>query len=100
MKNSTIGDLQPIQLPEPVFDRCGTLFEALKMRRTSRASAIERSHCRFSRISYGLHRESTASKDLLEARAVLRDRRVIHRRSVSMLPRRKGRICMSLILTG
>jgi hypothetical protein len=36
MKNSTIGDLQPIQLPEPVFDRCGTLFEALKMRRTSR----------------------------------------------------------------
>jgi len=36
MKNSTIGDLQPIQLPEPVFDRCGTLFEALKMRRTCR----------------------------------------------------------------
>ena len=36
MKNSTIGDLQPIQLPEPVFDRCRTLFEALKMRRTSR----------------------------------------------------------------
>jgi len=36
MKNSTIGDLRPIQLAEPVFDRCGTLFEALKMRRTSR----------------------------------------------------------------
>jgi hypothetical protein len=36
MKNSTIGGLQPIQLPEPVFDRCGTLFEALKLRRTSR----------------------------------------------------------------
>ena len=36
MKNSTIGDLQPIQLPEPVFDRCRTLFEALKLRRTSR----------------------------------------------------------------
>ncbi len=37
MKNSTIGDLQPITLPEPVFERCGTVFEALKMRRTSRA---------------------------------------------------------------
>ena len=36
MKNRTIGDLQPIQLPEPVFDRCRTLFEALKLRRTSR----------------------------------------------------------------
>ena len=36
MKNSTIGDLQPIQLPEPVFDRRVTLFEALKMRRTTR----------------------------------------------------------------
>jgi hypothetical protein len=37
MKNSKRGDLQPITLPEPVFDRCGTIFEALKMRRTSRA---------------------------------------------------------------
>ena len=36
MKNRTMGDLQPIQLPEPVFDRCGTLFEALKKRRTTR----------------------------------------------------------------
>jgi nitroreductase len=36
MKNSTIGDLQPIQLRKPVFDRCGTLFEALKSRRTTR----------------------------------------------------------------
>lgn len=37
MKNSKIRDLEPINLPEPVFDRCGTVFEALKMRRTSRA---------------------------------------------------------------
>ncbi len=37
MKNSKIRDLQPVTLPEPVFDRCGTVFEALKMRRTSRA---------------------------------------------------------------
>jgi hypothetical protein len=37
MKNSKINDLQPIILPEPVFDKCGTVFEALKMRRTSRA---------------------------------------------------------------
>jgi nitroreductase len=37
MKNSMIRDLQPITLSEPVFDRCGTVFEALKMRRTSRA---------------------------------------------------------------
>jgi nitroreductase len=36
MKNSKIGGLQPIQLLEPVFDRCGTLFEALKTRGTSR----------------------------------------------------------------
>ena len=37
MKNSTIGDLQPIMLPKPVFDRSGTLFQALKKRRTSRS---------------------------------------------------------------
>jgi Nitroreductase family len=37
MKNGKIGDLRPIRLPEPVFERCGTVFEALKKRRTSRA---------------------------------------------------------------
>ena len=37
MKSSMIGDMEPITLSEPVFDRCGTVFEALKMRRTSRA---------------------------------------------------------------
>jgi nitroreductase len=37
MKDSTIKDLQPIRLSEPVFDRCSTVFQALKMRRTSRA---------------------------------------------------------------
>jgi hypothetical protein len=37
MKNRKIKDLQPIILPEPVFERCGTVFEALKIRRTSRA---------------------------------------------------------------
>jgi hypothetical protein len=37
MKNAKIRDLQPITLPKPVFDRCATVFEALKMRRTSRA---------------------------------------------------------------
>jgi hypothetical protein len=36
MENSTTRDLQPVQLLEPVFDRCGTLFQALKMRRTTR----------------------------------------------------------------
>jgi hypothetical protein len=36
VKRSTTGDLQPIQLLEPVFERCGTVFEALKLRRTSR----------------------------------------------------------------
>lgn len=36
MKNSKINDLQSIILPPPVFDRCSTVFEALKMRRTSR----------------------------------------------------------------
>jgi hypothetical protein len=37
MKDSKLRDLQSIALPEPVFDRSGTVFEALKMRRTSRA---------------------------------------------------------------
>jgi nitroreductase len=37
MKRSMIGDMEPITLPEPAFGRCGTVFEALKMRRTSRA---------------------------------------------------------------
>jgi SagB-type dehydrogenase family enzyme len=37
MKNKTIGAMQPISLPEPLFDQCGTVFEALKMRRTSRS---------------------------------------------------------------
>ena len=37
MNKSPIKDFQPIVLPEPVFDRCLTVFEALKVRRTSRA---------------------------------------------------------------
>jgi hypothetical protein len=36
MNRSSIKDLQPISLPEPVFDRCLTVFQALKVRRTSR----------------------------------------------------------------
>lgn len=36
MNKSPIGDFKPIALPEPVFDRCKTVFEALKARRTSR----------------------------------------------------------------
>lgn len=36
MNKSPIGDLKPIALPDPVFDRCLTVFEALKHRRTSR----------------------------------------------------------------
>lgn len=34
---SVTGDLQPIKLPLPVFDKSGDLFEALKLRRTSRS---------------------------------------------------------------
>ena len=37
MERSMIGDMKRITLPEPVFDRCGTIFEALKSRRTTRA---------------------------------------------------------------
>jgi nitroreductase len=37
MKNKTIGAMQPITLPQPLFDQCGTVFEALKMRRTCRS---------------------------------------------------------------
>jgi nitroreductase len=37
MKDNAIGVLQPITLLKPAFDRCGTVFEALKMRRTSRS---------------------------------------------------------------
>jgi SagB-type dehydrogenase family enzyme len=42
MTNSKIGDLRPIGLPEPVFDRCGTVFEALGLRRTARAISDEK----------------------------------------------------------
>ncbi len=37
MNKSSIRDPQPIALPEPVFDRCLTVFDALKARRTSRS---------------------------------------------------------------
>jgi hypothetical protein len=37
MKDKAIGDLQPIRLPEPVFERCSSVYVALKMRRTSRS---------------------------------------------------------------
>jgi SagB-type dehydrogenase family enzyme len=36
MNNGKIGDLHPVPLPKPVFDRCGTVYEALKRRSTSR----------------------------------------------------------------
>jgi SagB-type dehydrogenase family enzyme len=36
MKNETIRTLQSITLPQPLFDSRGTVFDALKMRRTSR----------------------------------------------------------------
>jgi len=37
MKNKTVGAMQPIALPQPLFDQCGTVFESLKMRRTCRS---------------------------------------------------------------
>lgn len=37
MKNSTTEDLRSIKLPKPLFAHCSTVFEALKMRRTSRS---------------------------------------------------------------
>lgn len=37
MKNSTTEDLRSIKLPNPLFAHCGTVFEALKMRGTSRS---------------------------------------------------------------
>ncbi len=36
MSKSQIRNLQPVTLPKPVFDRCLTVFDALKARRTSR----------------------------------------------------------------
>jgi len=42
MNKSPIRDLKPIVLLEPVFDRCLTVFEALKIRRTSRAIGGEK----------------------------------------------------------
>ena len=42
MNKSSIRNLQPIALPEPVFDHCLTVFEALKIRRTSRAIGGEK----------------------------------------------------------
>ncbi len=37
MNRNLIKDLEPLALPEPAFDRCLTVFEALKARRTSRS---------------------------------------------------------------
>ena len=37
MENSQADQIQPIDLPQPVFDHCVNVFEALKSRRTSRA---------------------------------------------------------------
>ncbi len=37
MNRSQLGDIQPIALHEPAFDRCLNVFEALKIRRTSRS---------------------------------------------------------------
>jgi nitroreductase len=37
MENREIGDLQSIKLPKPAFEAGTTVFEALKMRRTSRS---------------------------------------------------------------
>ncbi len=37
MKGSSIGEFQPITLLDPVFERVRTVFETLKMRRTSRS---------------------------------------------------------------
>ena len=37
MKNASTGDMKTIVLPKPLFEGRGTLFKALKMRRTSRS---------------------------------------------------------------
>jgi nitroreductase len=37
MKNTATRESRAIKLPEPVFAHCSTVFEALKMRRTSRS---------------------------------------------------------------
>ena len=37
MKNRRTGDSRSIKLPKPVFAHCSTVFEALKMRKTSRS---------------------------------------------------------------
>ncbi len=37
MKNNDLAGMQPIKLPAPLFADCGTLFDALKKRSTSRA---------------------------------------------------------------
>src|ERR1017187_10581690 len=37
MQDSSLGDLQSITLLEPVFEGCTTVFESLKIRRTTRS---------------------------------------------------------------
>jgi nitroreductase len=37
VRNAITEDFNPIRLPEPVFADCSTVFEALRMRRTSRS---------------------------------------------------------------
>ena len=41
MKDRLSGELQPITLPEPAFNQGKTLFEALKMRKTSRSIRVK-----------------------------------------------------------
>jgi SagB-type dehydrogenase family enzyme len=41
MTDRGLANLQPIALPEPLFEGCRTVFEALKRRRTSRAISDE-----------------------------------------------------------
>ena len=95
MKNITIGDMHTITLPEPLFDRCGTVFEALKMRETSRSINDKK-------VSLQI-----LSDILWAAQGVNRTqgpfggpgRRVIRKKSIFMLPGRKEPICMNLAIT-
>jgi nitroreductase len=41
MENTKVKDLQLIPLPKPLLDRIGTVFEALKIRSTSRAIGVK-----------------------------------------------------------
>ena len=99
MENSRIGDLQPIKLPEPAFARGTTLFEALKMRKTSRSIRDKKIPLQILSdilwAAQGVNRiQGPFGGPGRTAGSASNSQEIL-----SMLPEKKGHICMNLIST-